>query len=1450
MQEKETVIDMNKPILITLTVSLAVAVIVVALIASISSCSDVDSASAGDWPQWRYDAGRGGVSPAPLPTDLHLQWTRQLAHPRPAWPESQPSLRFDVSYWPVAAGKLLFVPSMVTDSVTAYDTETGREQWRFTADGPVRFAPVAHAGRVYFGSDDGHLYCVDAAKGTLRGKVRGGPTERNILGNERVISTWPVRGGPVLLDGKIYFTAGIWPFMGVFVRAVDAKTGRAVWTNSREGSTYQTHPHESPAFGSLAPRGHLAATEHGVVVPGGRTPPGCFDPATGKLLSFQYIKKGGRGWQITARDRWYFTNGVMVSMADARRVATSPAVLHDHESIYGLDARGIFSRPLQPDKQSGNGNQPGEEDLWKFSDADQTLQLFLKAGSQFVVAAPGSVVLIEAKSGGGEGNVVWKGSFKGTPWSVLAADDKLFVVTVEGRIYCFGANSATPKTYAAPADKAESQTATATAQKILGAAKVSDGYGVIFGLGDGKLAEDLLHASKLHLVVVDPDAKKIEAFRRRMQDAGLYGTRISAHVGDPDTYSLPPCMASLVVAGDLDSDGVKAAFNVLRPYGGTAWLKSNAKQLEAAVDKGGLQGAKVQSAGDGWATLVRKGALPGAADWTHQYADAANTVVSRDRRAKAPLGVLWFGNGPANDDVLPRHGHGPSPQVAAGRLVIEGVDMLRALDIYTGRLLWQRSLPKLGAFYDNTSNQPGAKKRPGLNKIYDNTLHQPGAGEIGSNYVTTADTVYVVYGDAILALDAATGKELDRFQLEPTPENPKPNWGYIAACDDLLIATSTPAAVAGRKGKTPGKTADTLVGYDPLIKRGADWKFLAGTDPKDKWTAVDFDDKSWNTGPAGFGYGDNDDKTKLDMQDKYTRVYIRKRFEGKSAMNSPEMTLAINYDDAFIAYLNGKEVLRVGVGSGQGKAASKIISHEADGHETFPIEGFRKLLKPGKNVLAVEGHNDGLDSSDFSLDPYLVIKQAGGENGPTDRSDPEAKPATGFFTPVKYASASRRLVVMDRTSGKVRWQRDAKYGLRHNNIAIGAGKLFCIDGLSKAKQETLKRRGQLNDQYTPKLLALDLRSGDEIWSTGRDVFGTFLSYSQEHDVLLQSGSFARDRAIDEAAAGAIAYRGADGDVLWKDLQRKITGPCLLHGDTIITQGPAFELLTGKPKTRRHPLTGRPLPWNFARNYGCNTIIGSEHLLTFRSAAAGYFDLERDGGTGNFGGFKSSCTSNLIVAGGLLNAPEYTRTCTCNYQNQTSLAMIHDPSVETWTFNALKWDGHPVRRVGINFGAPGDRRTDDGTLWLDYPSQGGTSPDLPLEIEADRAEYLLHHSSLIRAKPADGELAWVAASAVEGLRSLTLTLANDKKPRKYTVRLHFAELGNAGPGDRVFAMAVQGKQVEKALDVVKRAGKRNRALVVEVPGVKVSGKLGISLRPAAKTNLPPLLCGVEAVADGW
>ena len=368
-------------------------------------------------------------------------------------------------------------------------------------------------------------------------------------------------------------------------------------------------------------------------------------------------------------------------------------------------------------------------------------------------------------------------------------------------------------------------------------------------------------------------------------------------------------------------------------------------------------------------------------------------------------------------------------------------------------------------------------------------------------------------------------------------------------------------------------------------------------------------------------------------------------------------------------------------------------------------------------------------------------------------------------------TSSRTLAVLNRKTGALVWSRDAAQGFIHNTLAVGPDRLFCIDGHRPGVVAAMKKKGQA-PQGTPKLLCLDLSRGEVLWAQEADVFGTWLGYSAERDVLIQSGRRSRDTLPDEPDKRVIAYRGKDGARLW-DKPIETGGPPMLRGPLLITQQSAYELSSGDPYLRKDPLTGLPAPFRVSRNYGCNAMIGSEHLLTFRSAAAGFFDLTRDGGTGNFGGFKSGCTSNLIAADGILNAPDYTRTCVCSYQNQTSLAMIHAPEVEMWTFSDVQPVPGPVVAAGLNFGAPGDRRADNGTFWMEYPKVGGPSPDLEVSVEPAKPEWFRKHSARLSG---DG-LRWVAASGGKGLAAVKVRLVPGKEAhgeRSYTVRLVFSE----------------------------------------------------------------------------
>jgi hypothetical protein len=259
-------------------------------------------------------------------------------------------------------------------------------------------------------------------------------------------------------------------------------------------------------------------------------------------------------------------------------------------------------------------------------------------------------------------------------------------------------------------------------------------------------------------------------------------------------------------------------------------------------------------------------------------------------------------------------------------------------------------------------------------------------------------------------------------------------------------------------------------------------------------------------------------------------------------------------------------------------------------------------------------------------------------------------------------SSSRHLVIMDRKSGKVLWTATAKYGFRHNAICAGGGRVYAIDRLS-GEQLARYMKDDKDPPFPPPLIAFDLETGKELWSSETEVFGTWLSYSEKRDILVEAGRVARDSLFDEPK-GMRAYRAKDGVQVWFD--KTYTGPAMIHGDTVLQGQGGCDLLTGALKMRKDPISDELVPWKWTRNHGCDTPAASEHLLTFRSGAAGYFDYCNDSGTGNFGGVRSSCTNNLIVAGGVLTVPDYTRTCTCAYQNQTSIALIHMPEAEMWT----------------------------------------------------------------------------------------------------------------------------------------------------------------------------------------
>ena len=98
---------------------------------------------------------------------------------------------------------------------------------------------------------------------------------------------------------------------------------------------------------------------------------------------------------------------------------------------------------------------------------------------------------------------------------------------------------------------------------------------------------------------------------------------------------------------------------------------------------------------------------------------------------------------------------------------------------------------------------------------------------------------------------------------------------------------------------------------EEIIGHGDIWKYrTGGTEPPAEWKEVEFDDSGWQSGPSGFGYGDDDDAT---TTDPLISIYLRKKFQFDEQI--VYALLHMDYDDAFVAYLNGTEVARSNIGA-------------------------------------------------------------------------------------------------------------------------------------------------------------------------------------------------------------------------------------------------------------------------------------------------------------------------------------------------------------------------------------------------------------------------------------------------------------------------------------------------------------------------------------------------------
>ena len=154
-----------------------------------------------------------------------------------------------------------------------------------------------------------------------------------------------------------------------------------------------------------------------------------------------------------------------------------------------------------------------------------------------------------------------------------------------------------------------------------------------------------------------------------------------------------------------------------------------------------------------------------------------------------------------------------------------------------------------------------------------------------------------------------------------------------------------------------------------LIRVGENWRFYKGLQEPSlapgAWTAIDFDDSAWLHAFGGVStpatYGENTFIN--DYGQGYTTLYFRKSFTLPEERSIGELVLRIDYDDAFVAYLNGVEVARRGAPGEPGEIVpvhTFATLHLRGVSERISVSAGIPLLKTGENVLAVQLLGSGM----------------------------------------------------------------------------------------------------------------------------------------------------------------------------------------------------------------------------------------------------------------------------------------------------------------------------------------------------------------------------------------------------------------------------------------------------------------------------------------------------------
>jgi outer membrane protein assembly factor BamB len=785
----------------------------------------VSSLPAEDWPTYLNGNQRHGYTAEKIQLPLQTSWQFvSVAPPEKSWgvgpgdriiegKDLEHRVTHDDAFHVAVVGDRAYFGSSVDHQVRCVDAASGKEQWHFFTGGPVRLAPTVHNGHVYFGSDDGFVYCLSADDGKSVWKLRAGPVDEWLIARGEMISRWPIRTNVMINDDIAYFGAGLFPHENVYLYAVDTASGKIIW---KHGNISQ----RDAGRNDLSPQGYLLCSDDKLFVPSGRSMPGVYKldngmPAykgtvnwrkdgisggTQALLSDGQLytygahqilamdeKNGavGFGWfngdqMAIDGDSAYISNGSILGRLSRKEYAVNSRERHKLEleladnkkkvnAAKGEEKTKLQNRNMEIVKRLGDIENVGF--VWKIDSPHESS--LIVAGDHVISGGQGELVVFNKA----DGSVAWKQSMDGAVRGLAVANGRLYASTDSGHVACFsedGANAAITQQIDESPYPNDKSSAT-IAKQILTASGDNEGFCLVVGSERGQLAWQIARQSKMRVYCVEPDLAKVEESRELFAKAGLYGNRVIVHHAELNELPYSSYFANIIVSetqlrtGRLPMAADRIARHI-KPLGGKLFLgitkagsTANKKATEFAAALGLGEGATTQTT-DSWIVVTRKG-LDGAGNWSHQYGDAGNTACSKDYRVKGGLGVLWYGD-PGENKMVNRHEGAVGPLATNGRMFIQGDATIMAYDAYNGRFLWEIDNPdsiRTGVFQNNN---PG-------------------------NLVASDDALFYMTGDVCVQLDAATGQVIRKLPLPKGKADGKHQWGYVAYHDGLLFGTAT-----------------------------------------------------------------------------------------------------------------------------------------------------------------------------------------------------------------------------------------------------------------------------------------------------------------------------------------------------------------------------------------------------------------------------------------------------------------------------------------------------------------------------------------------------------------------------------------------------------------------------------------------------------------------------------